>query len=52
MHHLVDDSENATVTSYPNEILVIEDGNAVFHCLHDLPDKFSGIAKKSLSNQY
>ena len=48
MHHLVTDTDDATVTPYPNEILVIEDGNAVFHSLHDLPDKFSGIARKVL----
>ena len=48
MHHLVADTDDATVTPYPNEILVIEDGNAVFHCLRDLPDKFSGIERKVL----
>ena len=48
MHHLVADTDDATVTPYPNEILVIEDGNAVFHRLRDLPDKFSGIERKVL----
>jgi len=40
MHHLVADTDDATVTPYPNETLVIEDGNAVFHRLRDLPDNF------------
>ena len=33
---------------YPNELLVIENGNAVFHRLRDLPSKFTGIARKVL----
>jgi len=46
MHHLVADTDDAMVMPYPNEILVIQDGNAVSHRLRDLPDNFSGIARK------
>ena len=48
MQNLLKDCEDAKVLSSPSETLVIEDGNAVFHRLHELPGTFSGIARKIL----
>jgi hypothetical protein len=48
MHYFVEKCEDARIPSNPNECVVVEDGNAVFHRLHDLPATFAGIAHKVL----
>ena len=48
MHYLVEKYEEARIPSNTNECMAVEDGNAVFHRLHDLPEIVAGIAHKVL----
>ena len=38
---------NATFPLSPEETIVIEDGNAIFHCLTDIPGTFAEISEKT-----
>jgi len=46
--HVVKGCDDADLPSNPKESLITEDGNAIFHCLHEVPGNFGEISRKIL----
>ncbi|KAK6184936.1 hypothetical protein SNE40_007284 [Patella caerulea] len=48
--YLTKDWKDSPLPSDPSESLIIEDGNAIFHCLTEVPGNFGDISQKILSS--
>lgn len=50
LHYLTKDANDSDLSVDPINCMIIEDGNALFHSLKEIPSTFGGIALKILSN--
>jgi len=50
LYHIVKDIDDSDLSVNPRDCMIIEDGNALFHCLQEIPSSFGNIAHKILSS--
>jgi len=50
LHHLTKNEDDSNLSVDPSSCMVIEDGNALFHSLKEVPSNFGGIALQILSD--
>lgn len=50
LHYIVKDMDDGVLPENPDKCMVIEDGNAIFHYLKDIPKNFEGISEMILKS--